>query len=322
MNQPTDKLQQTMRLLEDGVKAVFDSGKYKDFLSVMSKFHTYSINNQILILMQMPAATHVAGYNAWKMDFNRIVRKGSKGIRIIAPMTFKKTDADGNEHIQTRFRVTHCFDVSQTEGDPLPELTSELTGSDESFRRLIPVLQSAAPCPVLFTDDLPNGVYGCYSLMDSVIKIRADIAPQHACKTLIHEIAHSLLDADRTDKTDRQTKECRAESIAFVVCSHFRIDTSDYSFPYIAAWSSGRDVKELKAELSTIRDTAASLIAEIEAIHNKEIHNDAERHAHDAREILKDHDRAALRRSHPGSADTVQAGPRRGQICPHAAGRT
>lgn len=269
MGQQSDKLTETMKLLEEGVTAVFDSENYKKFLSVMSRFHGYSVNNQILILMQMPTATRVAGFNAWKMNFNRIVKKGAKGLKIFAPMTFRHTDDDGNEHIQTRFKVTHCFDVSQTEGEPLPELVTKLTGTDESYQQFIPVLQSIAPCPVSFTDDLPDGVYGCYSLTDNSIKVKKSIAPQHACKTLIHEICHSLLDADKDNKTDRQTRECRAESVAFVVCNHFHIDSSEYSFPYIAGWSSGRDTKELKAELTTIRDTAASLIDKIEdQVHN------------------------------------------------------
>ena len=267
MNTRSDKLAETMKLLEDGVIAVFDSDRYKDFLSVMSKFHQYSINNQILIMMQMPTATHVAGFTKWKMDFNRFVKKGAKGLRIISPMQFRSTDEDGNEHIQTRFKVSYCFDVSQTEGEPLPELVSELTGTDSSYADLIPVLQSVAPCPVVFTDDLPADAYGCYSLTEGHIKVKSDIAPQQACKTLIHEIAHALLDSDTKDKTtDRQTKECRAESVAYVVCHHLQIDTSDYSFPYIAGWSSNREAKELKAELLTIHDTAKALLHDIEAV--------------------------------------------------------
>lgn len=265
MSQASEKLQATIKLLEDGVTAVFDSDKYKEFLSVMSKFHHYSINNQILLAMQMPTATYIAGYNKWH-EFNRYVRKNSHGLRVICPMPYKKVNANGEEETNIRYKVGYVYDVSQTDGEPLPELVTELTGTDESYQNLIPILESVAPCPVIYTDDLPQCAYGCYSLTDNVIKIKASIAPEHTCKVLIHEICHSMLDSDKNDKTtDRMTKECRAESVAFVVCHKYSIDTGEsYSFPYIASWSSSRDTKELKSELSTIRDTAAFLIDKID----------------------------------------------------------
>lgn len=264
MRQKTDKLTDTMKLLEDGVTAVFDSDRYKEFLSVMSKFHHYSVNNQILIMMQMPTATNIAGYHKWHV-FNRYVRKNSHGLRIICPMPYKTTNADGKEETNIRYRVGYVYDISQTEGEPLPELASELTGTDAAYQNLIPVLQAIASCPVIFSVDLPAGAYGCYSLTENLIRIRSGIAPQQACKTIIHEVVHSLLDNDKNDKTtDRQTRECRAESVAYVVCHHLQIDTSDYSFPYIAGWSSSREAKELKAELNTIHDTAQALLLKID----------------------------------------------------------
>ena len=259
-----EKLNETLDMLEQGVKAFFDSDTYHKFITVMARFPNYSLNNQILIAMQMPEATRVAGFTAWKNDFNRIVKKNSKGIRIIAPMTFKTTTDTGEEKINTRFKTAYCFDVSQTEGEDLPELTHELIGEDGDYEPFLQKIITSSPVPVRFTDNLPADVYGCYSPADNEIRIKEGLNPRHACKTALHEVAHSMLDNDASKKKDRHIKECRAESIACLVCAHFGMPTDEYSVPYIASWSSSKEVPELKSELQVIRDTAIAIIDSIE----------------------------------------------------------
>lgn len=282
--------------LEQGVKDIFSSDAYCQYLKTMSKFHHYSLNNTLLIALQKPDATLVAGYRAWQTDHGRYVKKGEKGIQILAPAPYKKKieqdvispatgkvilDADGNPKKETveveyaSFRIATVFDVSQTEGKELPTFgASELTGSVEHYGDLLAVLTETSPVPVIF-DEIQGGTKGYYSTASNEIHVQTGMSELQTIKTLIHEISHASIHSpaylkDHPDeKKDRHTKEVEAESIAYCVCQYLggpdgRIDTSEYSFSYVAGWSSGKDVPELRASLQTIRDTADSLITEIE----------------------------------------------------------
>ncbi len=278
--------------LEEGLKELFESEKYKRYLSMMSKFHNYSANNIQLITMQCPDATFVAGRKAWENEFNRQVNRGEGGIRILAPApyTIKKEqdkvdpvtgevmlDRDGmpeKEEIQIRipaFRVVRVFDVSQTDGEPLPELeTEELLSTVEGYEDFIKAVSFVAPVPVSF-EDIPGDPAGFFSHTEKRIAVQEGMSESQTLKTLVHETAHAILhdkDVNKEDPVpakDRNTREVEAESIAYTVCKHFGIDTSEYSFGYIAGWSSGKGMKELKSSLDTIRRTASRLITGIEA---------------------------------------------------------
>ena len=279
-------------LLEQGVSEVFTSEKYMEYLKTMSKFTRYSTNNTILISMQRPEATLVAGYEAWKRNFNRQVKKGEKGIKIFAPVPYKRTierdkidpstrqpvvDQNGDtvkEQVEVRraaFRAITVFDVSQTTGDPLPLLSPTLLRNDVAdFENVRSALVQVAKIPVRF-EDIPGEAFGYYDRSNKWIVVRDGLAQAQTVKTLIHEIAHSRLHAiDENDPDsdkhlpDQNTREVQAESVAFVVASHYGLDTGEYSFTYIAGWSSGRETDELKASLQTIRETANDLITEID----------------------------------------------------------
>ena len=261
------KMDRITKMLSDGVNEVFNSDRYKEWLKVCSRFHHYSLNNQILILMQSKGtATQVAGYKAWK-SFGRTVKKGEHGITIFAPMTIKKE----NDKEDVIFRTTTVFDIAQTTGEPLPEIAFELKDDDESYRKWIEMLIKIAPVPVVFTEDLPNGVYGSFDPATQLIKVRSSLHDLARLKTLIHEIVHSLLDNDprRNDSSkekplSRDSREIRAESAAFVVCMDLGIDTSNYSFGYIAGWSSGKVDKELKAVMQDVRDVSDYILSKLE----------------------------------------------------------
>ena len=272
--------------LETGVKAVFESEKYKDYLKAMSKFHHYSFGNVMLILMQCPEASMVAGYTTWKKQFDRTVKKGEHGIMILAPAPYKRIveiekidpltkapilDANGDPVretdyiVQQNFKVVYVFDVSQTEGRELPCLgVGELSGEVEHFARIFAAVEALSPVPVEYRPAQKSK--GCYSHWEQKIYLNRGMSQVQTLKTLIHETAHALLHArpEAADK-DRHTKEVEAESIAYVVCQHFGIDTADYSFPYVTAWSSGKELDELKASLDCISKTASGLITAMES---------------------------------------------------------
>lgn len=290
--QPAQKKTQTQQIveqLEQGVSEVFESEQYKQYLSVMSKFHSYSYNNILLIAMQCPGATMVAGYESWQRLFKRHVSKGEKAIKILAPCPYKKIilqdvtdpvthqpirDAQGNivkEKVQIMvpaFRPVSVFDVSQTEGEPLPEMTTvqELIGEVDGFNDMQEILENMAPCAV-YHKEIEGTAKGYYSPADNQIVIKNGLSQQQEIKTLIHEIAHSLLhnsEKMKDKKISRNDMEVQAESVAYTVCSALGIDTSDYSFGYIAGWSNGKDIKELKNALDLICDTSSSMIFHIE----------------------------------------------------------
>ena len=277
--------------LEEGLKELFESEKYKSYLNTMSKFHNYSFNNTLLIAMQKPDATLVAGYKAWQKNFDRHVNKGEKAIRILAPAPYKiKKERDKldpvtgellfdengmpqKENVEITipaFRAVSVFDVSQTDGKPIPELeTAELLQTVEGYEDFVKALMEVAPVPISF-EDIPGESKGYFHTEDKRIAVQENMSESQTLKTMVHEVAHSLLHNKELNKDidapvkDRNTKEVEAESFAYTVCQHFGIDTSDYSFGYIAGWSSGKEMTELKASLDTIRRTASELITGIE----------------------------------------------------------
>ena len=264
----SDRLKEITGKLEKGVAELFDSDRYKDYLRVMSRFHRYSFNNTLLIAMQCPGATRLAGFQSWK-KFGRHVKKGEKGIKVIAPTPFKKTveeDGEEKEVVVPRYKVVSTYDVSQTEGKPLPEIASILTGSVDSYDDLMAALAQVSPVPIGF-EDISGSAYGYYSPMEKRIAVREGLSEQQTLKTLVHEISHAKLhDVDLSKPKDerldidKRTMECQAEAVAFVCCEHFGLDSSDYSFGYIAGWSSGRELEELRSSLEIIRDTATEII--------------------------------------------------------------
>lgn len=262
--------------LEHGLTELFESERYADYLKTMSRFHNYSFNNSLLIALQKPDATLVAGYKAWQNNFGRTVKSGEKAIRILAPASVKKKETDNDTKEETEVKVTifkqaFVFDISQTEGKDIPTLRAEeLRFSIDNYADFMTAISSASPVPIAFSD-IPSGAKGYFSLDEQCIVIQDNMAQAQTVKTLIHEISHSLLhdkDTMRIDcadpqKKNRSTKEVEAESVAYVVCQYFDIDTSDYSFGYIAGWSSGKDLKELKESMNTIQKTASFLITQI-----------------------------------------------------------
>ena len=265
------ELDEAMERLDRGVRGVFESGKWERYLEVMSRFHRYSANNSLLIAMQMPNATAVASYTDWKRKFGRQVRKGERGIKILAPVRYRKKveDEDGDEAVVERlagFRLVSTFDVSQTDGEPLPQIAELLDGSVERYEQVMGAIEAASPVPVGF-EDMPEGVNGFFSRAERRIAIRPGMSQKQTVKTMLHEISHATLHRRKKNEPpykDQHTREVEAESVAYVVCQHFGIDTSDYSFGYVAGWSKGKELDELKASLDTIRFCAAGLIDAIE----------------------------------------------------------
>ena len=291
---PAEKMKEITDRLEQGITELFDSERYKEYLKVMSRFHNYSFNNTLLIAMQKPDASLVAGFTAWKNNFQRNVIKGEKGIKIIAPSPFKvkqqteKIDPhtrkpvmgkDGKPAMEEKevtipaYKVVSVFDVSQTEGKELPDIAvDELTGDVERYKDFFTVLEKTSPVPIGF-EKIIGGAHGYYHLEDKRIAIDEGMSELQTLKTAIHEIAHAKLhDIDlnapkdeQQPRVDRRTREVEAESVAYTVCQHYGLDTSDYSFGYVAGWSSGRELAELKGSLETIRSTAAEIINSIDA---------------------------------------------------------
>lgn len=262
------KLENIMDTLKKGVADVYESEHYINYLKVMSRFYNYSANNCLLILMQCPEATLVAGYKAWQEKFKRQVKKGEKSIQIIAPCPHRKIkEVDGQEQevVFTTFRTTSVFDISQTEGEELPTICNELTGDVDGYIDLIDRIVTACPVPVKY-EDIKGGALGYYSNADKVIVIKAGMSEEQTLKTLIHELSHALLhdkENGAESKADSRTKEVQAESVAYTVCSALGVDTSSYSFEYIAGWSYNKEVKELMNSLETIRKTAKYILERI-----------------------------------------------------------
>lgn len=262
-----EKMDRITQMLKEGVENVFSSENYKNWLRVCSKFHHYSLNNQILILMQTGGtASHVAGYRKWQ-TLGRQVRKGEKGIWIISPMpiTQKAESPDDEDKTLTLFKAATVFDISQTDGEDLPSLVQELTDDDASYDAIIDRLVDFSSVPVSFTDDLPSGVYGSFSPSEQCIRVRDSVSRHQKLKTLVHELSHYLCDNDKDHRDSRETMEVRAESISYCVLSQIPgVEPSDtYSFGYIAGWSSTKELPELKAVMQDIRDTADKILSAI-----------------------------------------------------------
>lgn len=304
---PADKLKELTERLEKGLQDLFESDRYKEYLNVMSKFHSYSLNNTILIAMQKPDASLIAGFNSWKNNFERTVKKGEKGIRIIAPSPYKvkketeKIDPkthkpiigkDGKPVMQEveitipAFKAVSVFDISQTEGKELPNIAvDELSGSVDRYTEFFSALEKTSPVPISF-EKVEGGSHGYYHLVDKRIAIKESMSELQTLKIAIHEISHAKLhdvnintagngskdkntsrnspDSTPEKRPDQRTREVEAESVAYVVCQHYGLDTSDYSFGYIAGWSSGKELTELKGSLEMVRSTAAEIIKSVD----------------------------------------------------------
>ena len=283
-----ERLAELTERLENGVRDLYASGRYADYLSAMSKFHHYSFGNALLILFQCPHATNVAGYGTWK-KLGRQVKKGEQGIQILAPCGFRavlereKIDPQTGQTVYgpdgqpltekvkispNRFRITYVFDLSQTEGRELPAIVSDLDGDVENYTSIYERLAALSPLPVQ-QEDFPRSAKGYTSFVENRIVIKPGMSQRQTIKTLVHEIAHAKLHKpadlliEETAKQRRQ-KEVEAESVAFVVCQHFGLDTSEYSFGYVAGWSRGKELAELKTSLHIIHSTAGEIIDAIQ----------------------------------------------------------
>lgn len=287
-----EKINALLKKAEDGIREVFESEKYQTYLTAMSKFHQYSFRNILLIHQQKADASFVAGYAAWQKKFNRQVLRGEKGIQIIGYTTRKlkkqvelKDDngdivysykPDGTrkpatkteEYIVPSYIPVYVYDISQTDGEPLPALVNELTGEVNDYDKLMQAIVSTSSFPISF-EQIKGEVKGYCDPISRKIAIKSGMSEVQTIKTAIHEITHADLHAPEqnlalSDRTDRRTMEVEAESTAFVVCSHYNIDTSDYSFGYLAGWSSSKELSELKNSLNTIQKQANDLISRID----------------------------------------------------------
>ena len=273
---PSERLKALTDQLEQGVSDIFQSGQYAAYLTAMSKFHHYSFGNTMLIFIQCPNATHVAGYHDWRRNFGRQVKRGERGITILAPCPYRRQEEveeaapDGSSSTSIQwvqrmgFRTVTVFDVSQTEGKPLPELAKKLTGDAAQYESMVATLRSISPYPISI-ESFPGGAYGCCDFVEQRILVQPDMSQTQTIKTMIHEVSHAKLHApEKTEELpqhkQRFVREMEAESVAYVVCRHFGIDTSDYSFGYVAGWSRGRELSQLRESLDLIRNTAAELI--------------------------------------------------------------
>ena len=247
-----------------------NAARYKDYLQVMARFHNYSVNNSMLIFMQRPNATYISSFSGWK-SIGRKVKKGEKGIRIIAPVMIKirqKSDEEKQESTEEQeklvaFRSAYVFDLEQTEGKELPLLSAaELTGKVPDYAKLMSAIQRISPVPIRYAD-LESTVKGYYDLTAEEIIIRNGMSELHTVKTAIHEMTHVLLHSDRNDKKSSFERETEAESVAYVVCNALGLDTAEYSFPYLTSWSQEHTPKELKNSLYLVRKTANSIINQL-----------------------------------------------------------
>ena len=274
-----EKVQKLTDQLETGITELFNSEQYAAYLSTMYKFHRYSFGNILLILLQCPGASQVAGYGDWKKNFGRQVKRGERGITILAPCPYRRreeveeTAPDGSTATTIQlvqrvgFRTVTVFDVSQTEGKPLSELVHKLTGDVADYERMTEAICALSPYPINI-EAFPGAAYGCCNFVEQRILVQPDMSQVQTIKTMIHEVSHAKLHAPIEDgdgetppqRKRRFVREMEAESVAYVVCQHFGIDTADYSFGYVAGWSHGKNLSQLKASLELIRNTAAELI--------------------------------------------------------------
>jgi len=280
MNPAVEKIKELTDKLEAGVKEVFESEQYKSYLRAMSKFHSYSFGNVMLILMQCPNASLVAGFHKWKKDFGRNVKKGEQGIKILAPCPYKKfveqevEKPDGTKELETvlqvrqGFKLAYVFDVSQTEGRELPSYgVDRLTGDVQHYDELCNAIKALSPVPIVLRQRMDSSE-GCYNHKEQKIYINDDLSQIQTVSVMIHEVSHAILHALPVEngeivgipEKDRRTREVEAESVAYVVCQHFGIETGDSSFAYVTSWSKNKELPELKASLECISKTASQMI--------------------------------------------------------------
>ncbi len=282
-----DKVKELTEQLQEGITQLYQSDRYMDYLRTMSKFHNYSANNCLLIALQRPDATAVAGYRAWETKFNRHVKKGSNGIAILEPAPWKKKvkqavydeagkpilGPDGEpikqevEYMVQSFKVGHVFAYEDTEGEPLPTMVDLVTQEVKDYDRTMEILQKISPVPI-HLHEINNGSNGYYHHVTRDIHVRNDLPQGQTVKTTIHEMAHALLHdkvIGEDQEANQREREVCAESCAFVVCNYMGLDTSSYSFGYIGGWSKGHELKELQAKMELIRKTANTIISGIES---------------------------------------------------------
>lgn len=264
-----ERAQAALDRLGEGVRKVYQSERWESWLQSLAKFYDYSLGNTILIAMQMPTATHVASFRSWKRDFNRYVKKGEHGIEILVPMLVRDRDEDADEERRrlVGFRVGHVFDVSQTEGEPLPTLVNEVSGGVERYAAVMEAVRAVSAYPVELVADLPEGTKG-YFRRGELIAIREGMGEGQTLKTALHELAHSRLhDGDPMGEgmPDRAMREVQAESVAYAVSSALGLDTSGYSFGYVASWAVGKTDEEMRACLQVVRDAAKAMVEDLQA---------------------------------------------------------
>jgi hypothetical protein len=302
-----ERMSEIQQKLENGVRDIFESEKYKEYISTMSKFSSYSINNCILIVSQCPDASFVCGYQKWQTDFNRVVNRNEHGIMIIAPLKYKAEvdevvydenshpvkDTNGDQVTEKAqrefqaFRPAYVFDVKQTSGDPLPTLANLLECGVEGFEKIKSALIAISPVPVSF-EAIDSGANGYFSPSGQCIVVKSEMSELQTVKTLIHEIAHAELGhGGEDDKWNRESKEVMAESVAYWVSQMLNLDTSDYSFGYISGWSKNREVSELKENLELIKSTADKISADLEKELTKNMKQE-EKEMQSAEETQKD----------------------------------
>ena len=259
-----EKIEAITAKLEKGIHDFFEGGQFQTYLKTLSKFHQYSLNNQIMIAMQRPDASYVAGFRAWEEKFARHVKKGEKGIQILAPIVRNEKDEVTGEIKNTwiaGFRPTWVFDISQTVGAPLPQICKRLDTNVLDFNEKKQILCAISPVPVTF-EMFSGEAYGYYLKKENRIVVKSELPEAQTLKTLVHEIAHAHMHKD-TEKP-RDVKEVEAEAVAYTVCSYYGLDTSDYSFGYVAAWSCGKELEELRGSMQDIHTGASDLIHAIE----------------------------------------------------------
>ena len=266
------RAQAALDRLGEGVREVYQSERWESWLRSLSKFYDYSLGNTILIAMQMPTATHVASFRSWKRDFNRYVRKGERGVEILVPMLVKVCDEDAQDTDEERrrlvgFRVGHVFDVSQTDGEPLPTIVDEVAGDVDHYSAVLDAVRAVSAYPVEFVGDLPEGTNG-YFRRGELVAIREGMPQGQTVKTALHELAHSRLhDSDPMAEgmPDRAMREVQAESVAYAASAALGLDTSGYSFGYVASWAVGKTDEEMRACLQVVRDAAKAMVEDLQA---------------------------------------------------------
>ncbi|MBR3224952.1 MAG: hypothetical protein IKF78_06495 [Atopobiaceae bacterium] len=272
------KAQAALDRIGDGVRSVWESEEWERWLRTLAMFHDYSLNNSVLISMQMPEATRVASYRSWKRDFDRHVRRGERGIEVLVPMVVKSklgdtedVPQDDGETTERRklvgFKVGHVFDVSQTEGEHLPEIASQVSADVSDFDSLMGAIEAVSAYPIELVDGLPPETNGLFSRRMGYIAVRKGMPEGQTVKTALHELAHSVMhDADAEELPDRAMREVQAESVAYAVSAALGLDTSDYSFGYVASWAVGKTEEEMRACMRAVRDAAKDIIDKMDIV--------------------------------------------------------